>query len=81
MSQQVRCESQRSSETNDLLPTGPGEERFTWPSINGPKRNWKPDPVQTSTGNLREILFRLQCTGFSKVLSGDKRLALTMNVL
>jgi hypothetical protein len=43
-----------------LLPTGPGEEQLSWPNINGPKGDWKPNPVQTSTGDLHDILFSLQ---------------------
>ena len=42
-----------------LLPTRPGEERFTWQNINSPERNCEPNPVQASTSNLRNILFSL----------------------
>jgi hypothetical protein len=43
-----------------VLPARFRKERFTWPSLDCPKGYRKPNPVQTSSGNLRDILFCLR---------------------
>jgi hypothetical protein len=45
MPEKVRHGCQNDQRSMILLPTGPGEERFTWPSVNGPVGNWDPNPV------------------------------------
>ena len=42
-----------------ILPASLRKERFAWPSLNGPERNRKPNPIQSSPGDLRDILLRL----------------------
>lgn len=41
------------------LPTGFRKERFTRPSLDRPVRDRQSDPVQSSSGDLRDILLCL----------------------
>ena len=47
------------AENMHILPAGFRKEGFAWPGLNRPEGNRKPYPVQTSPGDLRDILFRL----------------------
>ena len=39
----------------NVLPTGAGEERFTFPYVDGPPRDGKPNPIESSACDFGEI--------------------------
>ena len=52
------------SVTMNLLPGYPFQERFIVPRIYSPKRDGKPDPVETCPCNFREVFFSLNAEGY-----------------